>query len=93
MIIGVLTVDLRIGYSRSLKEKRSVIKKLTERTRQKFNVSVAEVGHQDDWKLSTLGVVCVSNETLHVHRILEAVSSFIEENLEGEVINIVKEVL
>lgn len=78
MIIGVLTVELFIGEANSLKEKRRVLKSVIERIRNRFNVSIAEVGGQDTWQRSTLGVAFVSCEQSHAHQVLAAVVRFIE---------------
>ena len=52
--IGVLTLELRIESSHSLKEKRHVVQSLKDRLRHKFNVSVAEIAHQDLWQRATI---------------------------------------
>jgi len=61
MPVGVLTLEIQIPYSHSLKEKRAVVLKLRDRLRARFNVAVAELDHQDVWQRATLGVVSISN--------------------------------
>ena len=61
MPVGVLTLDIQIPYSHSLKEKRAVLRKMRDRLRARFNVAVAELDHQDVWQHATLGVVSISN--------------------------------
>lgn len=78
MIIGVLTIELTLGEANSLKEKRKILKSLLERIRNRFHVSVAEVGAQDTWQRSTIGIAFVSCEQSHVSRVLAAVVNFIE---------------
>ena len=73
MVIGACRIELQIPESASLKRKRQVIKSVLARVHHEFNVSIAEVGHQDHWQLATLGVVCVSNDTGYVQGLLEAV--------------------
>ncbi len=73
MVIGACTIALQFPGCNSLKQKRQVLKSVMARVRNEFNVSVAEVGHQDSWQLGTLGVVCVSTETGYVHGLLEHV--------------------
>ncbi len=63
MIVGALTVELAIFDAQSLKDKRRVILSLKERLRNRFNVSVAEVGYQDTPKRCRLGVAIVSSGT------------------------------
>ncbi|MBS4008253.1 MAG: DUF503 domain-containing protein [Clostridium sp.] len=80
MVIGALTMELRLPGIRSLKEKRSVLRPLITGIRQKFNVSVAEAGKQDKWQASELIIVCVSANAALAHRLLEEVLSFVEQN-------------
>ncbi len=78
MFVGVLTVELFLGEAHSLKEKRRVLKSVIDRIKTRFNVSVAEVGEQDVWQRSTLGISMISNECAHVHKVFNAVVKFIE---------------
>ena len=71
MIVGVCTVELFIPEGHSLKVKRQVLQSLKNRLREKFNLSVAEVGEQDLWQKSILGLACVANESAHVNQVLE----------------------
>lgn len=68
MIVGLCTVELFIPDGHSLKEKRQVLQSLKARLRDKFNVSVAEVGDQELWQKAILGLACVANESSHVDR-------------------------
>jgi uncharacterized protein YlxP (DUF503 family) len=61
MPVGVMTLEIQIPYSHSLKEKRAVVLRLRDRLRARFNVAVAELDHQDVWQRATLGVVSISN--------------------------------
>jgi uncharacterized protein YlxP (DUF503 family) len=71
MIVGVCTVELFIPEGQSLKGKRQVLQSLKNRLREKFNVSVAEIGEQDLWQKAILGLACVANESAHVNQVLE----------------------
>jgi len=61
MPVAVLTLEIRLPYSHSLKEKRAVLRKMRDRLRARFNVAVAELDHQDVWQRATLGVVSISD--------------------------------
>lgn len=61
MPVGVLTLEIHLPYSHSLKEKRAVLQKIRDRLRSRFNVAVAELDHQDVWQQATVGVVSISN--------------------------------
>jgi uncharacterized protein YlxP (DUF503 family) len=73
--VGVLTLELRLENSHSLKDKRHVVKGLQERLRNKFNVAVAEVDYQDLWQRAALAAVTVSSDHQHAEKILRSVES------------------
>ena len=79
MHIGVCRISAHLPDSTNLKSKRQVVRSLTTRLRNQFNVAVAEVDHNDLWQRLTIGVCCVSNETAHVHEMMSKVVSFVEE--------------
>ncbi len=72
-IVGVLTLELRLEHSRSLKDKRQVVQGLKERLRKKFNVAIAEIGCQDLWQRTVIAVVTVSGDRRYAERLLQAV--------------------
>jgi uncharacterized protein YlxP (DUF503 family) len=80
MNIGALRVRLRIPENHSLKGKRMVLRSVTSRVKNKFNVSIAEIDDQDMWQVATLGITCVSNDSRHVNETLSHVMNFIEAN-------------
>lgn len=71
--IGVLTLEIHVESSHSLKEKRHVVKSLKDRLRSRFNVSVAEIDHLDSWQASVVAAVTVSNDRVHAEQTLAAV--------------------
>jgi uncharacterized protein YlxP (DUF503 family) len=87
MRVALVRFDLRIPGSRSLKQKRHVVKTLTNGLRAKFNVSVAEVDHQDLWQRATLAVASVGNQEYHLRRVMHEVERFVERWAEVELID------
>ncbi len=77
MNVGICKIKLRLPENISLKGKRQVLKPITTRVRNKFNVSVAEVDDQNLWQLATLGICCVSNDKRHTNEVLSKVVDFI----------------
>lgn len=77
MFVGICRLELRVPESGSLKAKRHVVKALVGGMRAKFNVSVAEVDHQDLWQRATLGVSCVSETGFQVRKVLQEVEKFV----------------
>ncbi|HZB97856.1 MAG TPA: DUF503 domain-containing protein [Candidatus Sulfotelmatobacter sp.] len=83
MVVGTLTVTLQVPDSSSLKEKRQVVRSLTARLRNTFNVSVAEVADQDVWQLATLGIACVSGNGRHADEMCQKVLRFVDDEAEA----------
>jgi uncharacterized protein YlxP (DUF503 family) len=77
MNVGVCKVSLRIPENMSLKGKRQVLKSITSRIGNKFNVAVAEVDDNDVWQLATIGICCISNNNRHANQVLSRVVAFI----------------
>jgi hypothetical protein len=73
MIVGTLRVRLYVRESRSLKDKRQVVKSIKDRLRNNFNVSIAEVDAQENRQLAVLGIAMVSNEAPHVRGAFEQI--------------------
>jgi len=71
--IGVLTLELRIEHAHSLKDKRHVVKSLKERLRNRHNISIAEIDHQDLWQRAVLAAVTVSGDRSRAEQVLQAV--------------------
>lgn len=80
MTVGACRIRLRFPESQSLKGKRHGLKSLAARVRNRFNVSVAEIGENDKWQVATLGICCVSNHADHANEVLSRVVSFVEGN-------------
>ncbi len=77
-----------------MKGKRQVIKSITARVENKFNVSVAEVDDNDSWQLATLGIACVSNDKRHTNEVLSRVVAFVNGGrFEVEVLDYAIEIL
>jgi uncharacterized protein YlxP (DUF503 family) len=79
MVVGVCRVTLMVEGSHSLKEKRMALRRIKDRTRQKFNVAIAEVADQDAWQQAVLGISMVANDKAFCDEVLKKVVTFIEE--------------
>lgn len=93
MFIGVLKASLYLSEPQSLKDKRRVIKSLTERLKNKFNLAVAETGNLDSWNNSELGIVCISNEASHCDSMLATAINFIENQGTVELTHVETEII
>lgn len=83
-----LKVTLRASWVHSLKEKRMVVKSIVQRLKNKFNVSVGEVGDQDIHQIIVIGISAVCGDQKQVDSTLENLIDFVEENTDAEIINI-----
>jgi uncharacterized protein len=80
MVIGLVTASISIPESRSLKDKRSVLRSLKDRIRNEMNVSVGEVGKQDTWQLADLAFVTVAAEQEIVQARISELSTKLRSN-------------
>ncbi len=79
MVIGILVIHLYLPNSDSLKSKRQVILSLKTRLKNKFNISIAEIGFLNSWKESEIGISCISNSG----RYIDAELSYIVERIKS----------
>jgi uncharacterized protein YlxP (DUF503 family) len=80
MFVGIARLTLSFPSAHSLKEKRQTLRKITERTKAKFNVAIAEVGDNDLWQRGLVGIAVVGNEQGFVEECLNNVLHFIEDS-------------
>ena len=80
MNVGICKVKLRLPDNLSLKGKRQVVKSLTARLKNKFNVSVAEVEDNDLWQLATIGICFVSNDKRFTNEVLSKAVDMVVQN-------------
>jgi uncharacterized protein YlxP (DUF503 family) len=87
MFVGIGILDVFIAESRSLKDKRGVLKSMIKRTQNEFNISIAEVGHHDDWKRGEIGFSIVGNDKRYINSKLDKILRFIDDLYLAEVLN------
>lgn len=78
MVVGVCCLRLALHEVFSLKEKRSIVKKIIERVRSRFPVSIAEVGDNDVWQRAMIGFSIVANDRAYVNSCMDKVLDYIE---------------
>ncbi|KPJ61407.1 MAG: hypothetical protein AMJ46_01595 [Latescibacteria bacterium DG_63] len=88
MIVGTVRIELHIPGSTSLKAKRSVLNRIKERLKSRFNASVAEVDHQDLWQRAALGVAIVGVEKRVLDSMLSRIISVVETETRVEIIGL-----
>tara|TARA_B100000614_G_C14202056_1_gene350217 strand:+ start:138 stop:428 length:291 start_codon:yes stop_codon:yes gene_type:complete len=87
MLVGVMLVEFEIPMANSLKEKRSVLNKMKDRVRNKFNVSIAEVDDQDVWNYTKIGISVVSNQQKFANQVLDKVFDLLESFHDAEIVD------
>lgn len=93
MTVGLLRIRFRLP-SRSLKEKRAIIRPVVERARNRFNASVAEVEDMDSAEFATIAVACVANDSRFVQSELDEIAhALTDARLDLEVLDIATELI
>lgn len=69
--VGVITFELRLEDSHSLKDKRHFVKGLKDRLRAKCNVAAAEIDYQDSWQRGLVAAVTVSPDHSQAEKVLQ----------------------
>ena len=80
MMVGVLTAQLHLQGVSSLKEKRSIVKSFIGRLKNRFNVSAAEVDHQDNKTSAVIGIAVVSNNNRFINEQLDKIIDFMHKD-------------
>jgi len=91
MVIGLLLLELHIPGAESLKDKRQALRGMETRMRDRLNVSVAEVEHQDLWQRARLAVVAVNTDQRHLDATLQAALKEAERASLVEVLDVHRE--
>lgn len=91
MVIEALEIRLYAPWVHSLKEKRMIVKSLTSKIRNHFNVSIAEVADQDLHQSIVIGIACIAGNSAHGDSIADHVINFIESSTEAEITGIQRE--
>ncbi|MEO0478673.1 MAG: DUF503 domain-containing protein [Planctomycetota bacterium] len=78
MYLGVLQFSMAIPHALSLKDKRSVVRALKDRLRNKFNLAIAEVADLDEWTYATFGAATVGNDIPRINSVLDKVVDMLE---------------
>lgn len=94
MIVGIRRITLHLPGNRSLKGKRKIVRKICDRVKHRFSISIAEIGDLNLHQRSQIGYTIISNEEKVVQSLMTQIQEFIEAlqlapilNLESEVIH------
>lgn len=87
MVVGVCQVDLLIPGNASLKGKRKVLRRIIDRVKDRYNTSIAEIGDNDLWQRSQIGLSVVGNDSRHINSSLDKIINFIDGMNVAEIIH------
>ena len=83
MFICSSKITLDTSYCFSLKDKRSIIQKIKQKTKNKFNVSISEIEYQNEWHKAMIGISIVSSDSKYSNTVMNKVVDFIENIYPG----------
>ena len=93
MHVGILRITLLLP-SRDLKTKRTIVRSVVQRIRNRFNAAAAEIADLDEPSRATIGIACISNDASHVQSQLQTIANAIEDwRLDAEVIDLETELI
>lgn len=93
MIVGISTVEIFFPENQSLKDKRQVLKKIVEKVRSRFSISVMEVDRNNLWQRAKIGFSVVGVKRDHVNAAIENIHEYIESLYIGTVIDTKTEII
>jgi uncharacterized protein YlxP (DUF503 family) len=93
MIVGVSRIEIFFPENHSLKDKRQAIKKIVEKTRARFNISIMEVDPSNLWQRASIGFSVIGVKQDHVNSAIENVCEYIESLYVGEIISTRTEII
>ena len=79
MLVATCVIKLELSGVTSLKEKRSIVKSITKRLSQKFNVAVAEIDAHDFHQTAVIGMATIGTDAGYCHGVLEKAVTWIEQ--------------
>ncbi len=80
MSVKSVLVNLYLPTSHSLKEKRSIVKSIIKKLRNRYNASVAEISGLDKWQYAGIGISVISIDRIIIEKIHSNIINFIENN-------------
>ncbi|MDA8016470.1 MAG: DUF503 domain-containing protein [Thermoanaerobaculia bacterium] len=93
MVIGVSIFELHLPHSRSLKQKRKVVRGMVDRIHKRFKVSIAETDHHDLHQRAEIGLCLIAQNESEAWRLLDSIRSIVDEPGEGMAIGWQPEIL
>lgn len=93
MVVGVSSIEIFLPENHSLKDKRQAIKKIVEKTRVKFNISIADISQNNLWQRALIGFSIIGVKQDHVNSAIENICEYIESLYIGKIIDTRTEII
>ncbi len=87
MIVGLLTLDIHLPYSHSLKEKRKRMLRIKDRLKNKYNVAFAELDFQDKLQRTRIGIVTLNSQKKIIEQMFQKIILEFQELIDGEILS------
>jgi len=93
MIVGISTIEIFFPENQSLKDKRQSLRKIVEKTRAKFSISIMEINQNNLWQRARIGFSVVGVKQDHVNKMIDNVHDYIESLYLGSIIDTRTEII
>ena len=87
MNVALCIIQIYLPAIGSLKEKRQILRSLKDRLRGQYNVSVAEIDHQDLWQRATLGIVGIASARVPLEQTFSSIQGEVERKIPGDILS------
>ncbi|MCX7857503.1 MAG: DUF503 domain-containing protein [Deltaproteobacteria bacterium] len=93
MYVGISSIEIFLPENHSLKEKRQATRKIVEKTRSRFNISIMEINRSNLWQRAYIGFSVVGESIDQINQVVENVHSYIESLYIGKIIDTKTEII
>ena len=93
MIVGISTIEIFFPENQSLKDKRQLLKRIVEKTRARFSISIMEIDQNNLWQRAKIGFSVIGVKQDHVIKMIDNVHEYIESLYIGSIIDTKTEII
>jgi uncharacterized protein YlxP (DUF503 family) len=93
MIVGISTIEIFFPENQSLKDKRQALRKIVDKTRTKFSISIMEINQNNLWQRARIGFSVIGVKQGHVNQLIDNVHEYIESLYLGSIIDTRTEII
>ncbi|GEK32011.1 MAG: DUF503 domain-containing protein [Kurthia sp.] len=85
--------EFMIPTAHSLKEKRAVLERMKMRTKQRYNIALSEIDHQNVWQRTRLALVTVASNKVAADKEMDRAVEYLESNPDWQLLELHREYL